>query len=129
MCNHHRSSMDVSLGLRVPDSVKKDSIVHHSRNHLASTLISLAAASLLVFSAHSMAFNMKETSYDFLLAESSHVAIVAPRLSWYTKLLMDKPYSSNPVSIRIRLLYGEMRYSHTSSKHHSHHCPIIVPRT
>ena len=78
--------MAVSLGLRVPDSVTKESIVHHSRIRLAPTPISLAATYLLVFSAHSTAFNMKETSYDFLLdivllAGRSHVAIVAPRLS------------------------------------------------
>ena len=110
MCSHHGSSMAVSLGLRVPDSVKKESIVHHSRIRFAPTPISLAATSLLVFSAHSTAFNMKETSYDFLLdivllAGSSHVAIVAPRLSWNTKVLMDRPYSSNPTSIQIWLLF------------------------
>ena len=94
--------MAVSLSLHVPDSVKKESIV--------PTPISLAATSLLVFSVHSTDFNMKETSYDFLLdivllAGSSHVVIVAPRLSWNTKVLMDRPYSSNPASIRIRLLF------------------------
>ena len=102
--------MATSLGLREPDSVKKESIVHHFRIRLVPTPISLAAASLLVFSAHSMDFNMKETSYDFLLdivllAGSSHVAIVAPRLSWNTKVLMDRPYSSNLALIRIRLLF------------------------
>ena len=102
--------MAVSLGLRVPDSVKKESIVHHSRICLAPMPIFLAAASLLVISAHSTALNMKETSYDFLLdivllAGRLHVAIIAPRLSWNTKVLMDKPYSSNLASIRIRILF------------------------
>ena len=55
--------MAVSLGLRVPDSVMKESIAHYSQIRFASTPISLAAASLLVFSAHSTAFK-KETSYD-----------------------------------------------------------------
>ena len=110
MCSHHWNSMAVSPGLHVPDSVKKESIVHNSRIHLAPTPISLAAASLLVISAHSTAFNMKETSYDFLLdivllAGSSHSVIVAPRLSWNTKVLMDRPYLSNPDSIRIRHLF------------------------
>ena len=110
MCSHHGSSMAVSLGLRVPDSVKKESIVHHSRIRFAPTPISLAATSLLVFSAHSTAFNMKETSYDFLLdivllAGSLDVAIVEPRLSWNTKVLMDRSYSSKPASIQIRLLF------------------------
>ena len=67
--------------------------------------ISLAAASLLFFSVHSSAFNLKETSYDFLLdivllAGSSHVVIVEPWLSWRTKELMERPYTSNPASIR-----------------------------
>ena len=110
MCSHHGSSMAVSLGLRVSDSVKKESIVHQSRIHFAPMPISLAATSLLVFSVHSTAFNMKETSYDFLLdivllAGSLHVVIIAPRLSWYTKVLMDRPYSVNPASIWIRLLF------------------------
>ena len=110
MCSHHGSSMAVSLGLRMPDSVKKESIMHHSRILFAPTPISLAATSLLVFSAHSTAFNMKETSYDFLLdiillAGSLHVAIVASPLSWYTKVLTDRPYSLNQASIRIRPLF------------------------
>ena len=120
MCSHHGSSMAVSLGLHVPDSVMKESIVHHSQIRLVPTPISLAAASLLVFSVHSMAFNMKETSYDFLLdifllAGSSHVAIVAPRLSWNTKVLMDRPYSLNPASIRIWLLFQTGLYSYSAS--------------
>ena len=119
MCSHHGSSMAVSLGLRVPDSVKKESIMHHSRIRLAPTPISMAATSLLVVSAHSTAFNMKETSYDFLLdiilsAGSSHVAIMTPWLSWNTKLFMDKPYSSNPASIRIRLLFQPGFYTEKS---------------
>ena len=110
MCSHHGSSMVVSLGLHIPDSVKKESIVHHYRIKLAPTPISLAAASLLVISAHSTAFNMKETSYDFLLdivllAGSSHIVIVAPWLSWKTKVLMYRPYPSNPASIRNRDLF------------------------
>ena len=108
--------MAVSLGLRVPDSVKKESIMHHSRIRLAPTLVSLAGTSLLVFSAHSTAFNVKETSYDFLLdivllAGSSDVAIVAPRLFWNTKVLMNRPYSSNPASIQIRLLFEPSFYT------------------
>ena len=104
------SSMAVSLGLRVPDSVKKESIMQYSRIRFAPTPVSLAATSLLVFSAHSTAFNMKETSYNFLLdivllAGSLHVAIVASPLSWYTKVLMDRPYSSNPASIWNRPLF------------------------
>ena len=115
MCSHHGSSMAVSLGLHVPDSVK-ESIVHHSQIRLAPTPISLAAASLLVFSAHSTALNMKETSYDFLLdivllAGSSHVAIVAPRLSWNTNVFMDRPYSTNLASIQIRLLFEPSFYT------------------
>ena len=110
MCSYQGSCMAVSLGLRMLDSVKKESIAHHSRICLAHTPISLASAFLLVISAHSTAFYMNETSYDFLLdivllAGSSHVAIVAPRLSWNTKVLMDRPYSSNPATIRIRLLF------------------------
>ena len=35
--------------------------------HLVLSFICLAAASLLFFSAHSTAFNLKETSYDFRL--------------------------------------------------------------
>ena len=70
-----------------PGSVEKEIVVHHSRIRLESMTISLAAAFLLVFSAHSMVFNLKETSCDFLLdivvlAGSSSIVIIAPRLSW-----------------------------------------------
>ena len=110
MGSHHGSSMAISLGLHVSDSVRKESIVHHSWICFVPTPISLAAASLLVISAYSTAFNMKETSYNFLLdivllAGISHVAIVVPRLSWNTKVLMDSPYSLNPACIHIRLLF------------------------
>ena len=110
MCSHHGSSMAVSLGLHVPDSVKKESIMDHSRIRLVPTPISLPVASLFVISAHSTAFNLKETSYYFLLnivllTGSSQVAIVAHRVSWNTKVLMDRPYSLNPAYIRIRLLF------------------------
>ena len=108
MCSHHGSSMAVSLGLCMPDSVKKKSIMHHSQIRLAPTPISLAATFLPVFSAHSMAFNMKETSYDFLLyiillAGSLHVAIVAPWLSWNRNVLMDRHYPSNSASIQANM--------------------------
>ena len=106
--------MAVSLGLRVPDFVTKESIVHHARIRLAPTPISLVATSLLVFSVHSTAFNMKETSYDLLLdivllAGSSYVAIVAPRLSWNTNVSMEK--ASNPASIWFRSLFQPGLYT------------------
>ena len=96
--------MVASEGLCAPVSAEKESIVHHSQNCLESTPISLVAASLLVFSARSTAFNLKERLYDFLLdivllAGSSYVAIVAPQLSWNTKVSMEGPYASNPASI------------------------------
>ena len=53
--------MTASQDSHVTSSVVKESIVsgHH--------VYKVAAASLIVFSAHSMAFNLKETLYDFLL--------------------------------------------------------------
>ena len=44
-------------------------------------------------------------------------------------LLVEPGLYSDPASIRARLLYEEIRYCHTSSKHHSHHYPSIVPST
>ena len=53
--------MTASQDSHATSSVVKESVVrgHH--------MYKVAAASLVVFSAHSMAFNLKETSYDSLL--------------------------------------------------------------
>ena len=53
--------MTASQDSNVTSSVVKESVVrgHH--------VYKVAAASLVVFSAHSTAFNLKKTSYDFLL--------------------------------------------------------------
>ena len=53
--------MTASQDLHVTSSVIKESVV---RGH---DMYKVAAASLVIFSAHSMAFNLKETSHDFLL--------------------------------------------------------------
>ena len=57
----HMGRMTASQDSHAISSVVKESIVrgHH--------VYKVAAASLVVFSAHSTAFNLKETSYDFLL--------------------------------------------------------------
>ena len=53
--------MTASQDLHATSSVMKESIVrgHH--------VYKVAVVSLVVFSVHSTAFNLKETSYDFLL--------------------------------------------------------------
>ena len=62
--------------------------------HVPSSF-SFAAASLL-FSVHSTASNLKDTSYNFLLdmvpaTRSPPVAIVAPQLSSSTNVLIERP--------------------------------------
>ena len=53
--------MTASQDSHVTSSVVKESVVrgHH--------VYKVSAASLVIFSAHSTAFNLKETLYDFLL--------------------------------------------------------------
>ena len=53
--------MIASQDLHTTSSVMKESVVRGRH------MYKVAAASLVVFSAHSTAFNMKETSCDFLL--------------------------------------------------------------
>ena len=59
--------MDASPDSQATTSVVKESVVrgHHVYKIVWNSLT--AATSLLFFSAHSKAFNLKETSYDFLL--------------------------------------------------------------
>ena len=88
--------------------------LHHLRILFGSTTIFCTPASLLFFSAHSMAFNLREKLYDLLL----HIPVPAATALEVHKILrgerctrpisLDPPFIQDPVYIQTRPLFGTL---------------------